>query len=249
MYFKRFPIVYYNFGDNEASTLFSNISAYIDIIDQVKQEVAFYEKYTILDGDRPDTVSQKLYGTPDYHWTFFAMNDGLRESGWPMPERELRELVKKRYPHRTVTTESSIASTFLPGINVIGKTSGTTGRVIERNLDLGQIIIASDKNDAGLNNNFGTTEQLAAGDTAEQQAVNTAVAINESAQYNSVLYYKNSSGNIVDIDPFNQNTSGLTPVTILDDHISFNDKLKDITVIKPSQISSIISEYFRLLKE
>lgn len=249
MYFKRFPIVNYNFGDNEASTLFSNISAYIDIIDQVKQEVAFYEKYTILDGDRPDMVSQKLYGTPDYHWTFFAMNDGLRESGWPMPERELRELVKKRYPHRTVTTESSIASTFLPGINVIGKTSGTTGRVIERNLDLGQIVIASDKNDAGLNNNFGTTEQLAAGDTAEQQAVNTAVAINESAQYNSVLYYKNSSGNIVDIDPFNQNTSGLTPVTILDDHISFNDKLKEITVIKPSQISSIISEYFRLLKE
>ena len=249
MYFKRFPIVNYNFGDNEASTLFSNISAYIDIIDQVKQEVAFYEKYTILDGDRPDMVSQKLYGTPDYHWTFFAMNDGLRESGWPMPERELRELVKKRYPHRTVTTESSIASIFLPGINVIGKTSGTTGRVIERNLDLGQIVIASDKNDAGLNNNFGTTEQLAAGDTAEQQAVNTAVAINESAQYNSVLYYKNSSGNIVDIDPFNQNTSGLTPVTILDDHISFNDKLKEITVIKPSQISSIISEYFRLLKE
>lgn len=249
MYFKRFPIVNYNFGDNEASTLFSNISAYIDIIDQVKQEVAFYEKYTILDGDRPDMVSQKLYGTPDYHWTFFAMNDGLRESGWPMPERELRELVKKRYPHRTVTTESSIASTFLPGINVIGKTSGTTGRVIERNLDLGQIVIASDKNDAGLNNNFGTTEQLAAGDTAEQQAVNTAVAINESAQYNSVLYYKNSSGSIVDIDPFNQNTSGLTPVTILDDHISFNDKLKEITVIKPSQISSIISEYFRLLKE
>lgn len=249
MYFKRFPIVNYNFGDNEASTLFSNISAYIDIIDQVKQEVAFYEKYTILDGDRPDMVSQKLYGTPGYHWTFFAMNDGLRESGWPMPERELRELVKKRYPHRTVTTESSIASIFLPGINVIGKTSGTTGRVIERNLDLGQIVIASDKNDAGLNNNFGTTEQLAAGDTAEQQAVNTAVAINESAQYNSVLYYKNSSGSIVDIDPFNQNTSGLTPVTILDDHISFNDKLKEITVIKPSQISSIISEYFRLLKE
>ena len=70
-YFNKFPVVDYNFGDNEPDILFNNISAYVDIIDQVKQEVAFYEKYTILDGDRPDTVSQKLYDTTDYHWTFF----------------------------------------------------------------------------------------------------------------------------------------------------------------------------------
>ena len=248
MYFQRFPFVNYNFGDNEANTIFPNISAYIDIVDQIKNEVAFYEKYTILDGDRPDIVSQKLYDTPDYHWTFFFMNDGLRESGWPLSEREMRALVKKRYPHRTVTTQSNIASNFLPGDFVIGKTSGTTGRVIERNLDLGQIVIASDKNDAGLNNNFGQTEQIAAGTTAEEQAVNTATLISESQQFNAPLYYKNTSGDIVDIDPYNQTTSGLVPTTIMEDNINFNDRLKEITVIKPSRIISVVSEYFKLLK-
>lgn len=246
-YFTNFPIVNYRFGDNESSVLFPNISAYVDIVDQVKQEVAFYEKYTILDGDRPDVVSYKLYGTPNYHWTFFAMNDGLRESGWPIPERELRELVKKRYPHRTVVTEGNIASFFLPGVNVVGKTSGTTGRILERNLDLGQLVIASDKNEAGLNNNFGTTEQIAAGDTAEEQAVNTVTAIGETVQYNSVLYYKNSSGDIVDIDPFDQVTTNLTPVTIMEDNIDFNNRLKSIVVIKPSQITKVVNEYFKLL--
>ena len=249
MYFKRFPVVGYNFGSNEPSTLFPNISAYVDIIDQVKQEISFYEKYTILDGDRPDNISQKLYGTPYYHWTFFAMNDGLRESGWPLPERDLREMVKKRYPHRTVVTESNIASFFLPGTSVVGKTSGTTGYIVERNLDLGQLVIASDKNEAGVNNNFGTTEQIAAGETLEEQAVHVATAIGETTQFNSVLYYKDTSGNIVDIDPYNQSTSGLVPVTVMDDHINFNDKLKDIIVIKPSQITNVVSEYFRLLKE
>ena len=34
MYFKKFPLVGYNFGDNEAQTLFPNITAYVDIIDQ-----------------------------------------------------------------------------------------------------------------------------------------------------------------------------------------------------------------------
>lgn len=249
MYFKKFPLVGYNFGDNEAQTLFPNISAYIDIIDQVKQEISFYEKYTILDGDRPDIVSQKLYGTPDYHWTFFAMNDGLRESGWPMPEHELRTLVKKRYPHRAVTTEGSIASFFLPGVHVVGKTSGTTGTIIERNLDIGQLIIASDKNEAGINNNFGSTEQIAAGDTVEEQAVNVVTAIKETEQYNSVVYYKDSSGTIVDIDPYNQVTSGLTPVTVMEDYIDFNTELKNIVVIKPNQITAVANEYFRLLRE
>lgn len=248
MYFQRFPFVNYNFGDNEVDTIFPNISAYIDIVDQLRDEVAFYETYTILDGDRPDIVSQKLYGTPDYHWTFFYMNDGLRESGWPLSERELRALVKKRYPHRTVTTQSNIASNFLPGDFVLGKTSGTTGRVVERNLDLGQIVIASDKNEAGLNNNFGQTEQIAAGTTAEEQNANTATLISESQQFNATLYYKNSSGDIVDIDPYNQTTSGLVPTTIMEDNINFNDRLKEITVIKPSKIVSVISEYFKLLK-
>ena len=248
MYFQRFPFVNYNFGDNEANTIFPNITAYIDIVDQIKDEVSFYEKYTILDGDRPDIVSQMLYDTPDYHWTFFFMNDGLRESGWPLSEREMRALVKKRYPHRTVTTQSNIASNFLPGDFVIGKTSGTTGRVVERNLDLGQIVIASDKNDAGLNNNFGQTEQIAAGTTAEEQAVNTATLISESQQFNAPLYYKNTSGDIVDIDPYNQTTSGLVPTTIMEDNINFNDRLKEITVIKPSRIISVVSEYFKLLK-
>ncbi len=248
MYFQRFPFVNYNFGNNEADTIFPNISAYIDIVDQLRDEVAFYETYTILDGDRPDIVSQVLYDTPDYHWTFFFMNDGLRESGWPLSEREMRALVKKRYPHRTVTTQSNIASNFLPGDFVIGKTSGTTGRVIERNLDLGQIVIASDKNEAGLNNNFGQTEQIAAGTTAEEQNANTATLISESQQFNAPLYYKNTSGDIVDIDPYNQTTSGLVPTTIMEDNINFNDRLKEITVIKPSKIVSVISEYFKLLK-
>jgi len=248
MYFQRFPFVNYNFGNNEADTIFPNISAYIDIVDQLRDEASFYEKYTILDGDRPDIVSQMLYDTPDYHWTFFFMNDGLRESGWPLSEREMRALVKKRYPHRTVTTQSNIASNFLPGDFVIGKTSGTTGRVVERNLDLGQIVIASDKNDAGLNNNFGQTEQIAAGTTAEEQAANTATLISESQQFNAPLYYKNTSGDIVDIDPYNQTTSGLVPTTIMEDNINFNDRLKDITIIKPSRVVSVISEYFKLLK-
>ena len=249
MYFRNFPVVDYKFGNNEAAVLFPNISAYVNILDQVKQEISFYEKYTILDGDRPDIVSQKLYGTTNYHWTFFAMNDGLRESGWPMPERDLRQVVKDRFPHRVVTTQTNIANIFIPNDNVVGKVSGTTGRVIERNLNLGQLVILTNKDANGNSNNFDATEQLAAGDTLEEQIVSIITAIKETAQYNSVLYYKNASGDIVDIDPYNQILTGLTPVTIMEDYVNFNDNLKNIVVIKPDKITSVANEYFKLLRE
>ena len=80
-YFQNFPTVAYKFGDNEAPVLFNNLSAYVDIVDQIKDNVAFYNKYTIQAGDRPDTLSYKLYDTVDYYWTFFLMNDHLRISG------------------------------------------------------------------------------------------------------------------------------------------------------------------------
>ncbi len=57
MFFNKFPTTNYRFGDELGTTLFNNLSVYADIIDQLKDQITFYEKYTILDGDRPDTVS------------------------------------------------------------------------------------------------------------------------------------------------------------------------------------------------
>lgn len=249
MFFNRFPLIRYNFGNNESGVVFNNLSVYIDLFDQLKDQVTYYEKYTIQDGDRPDVISQKLYGRSDYHWTFFLVNPALRESGWPLPERELRDLVKLRYPHRVITTEDEIAEKFLPGVNIVGKTSGTTGRIIERNLDLGQLVVASDKDADGVNKSFTSAEQIAAGDTIEEQAANTINTIGEVVQYDSILHYKNSDNLIVDIDPYNQVTSSLTPVTILNDHVTFNDNLKQISIIRPDAINPVVNEYFKLLSQ
>jgi hypothetical protein len=87
-YFKDIGVVNYRFGDNESSVLFNNLTQYIDVIDGLKDNISFYNKYTIVSGDRPDTLSYKLYGTTDYYWTFFLLNDHIRLSGWPVPTYE-----------------------------------------------------------------------------------------------------------------------------------------------------------------
>ena len=141
-FFRNFPLVGYNFGNEVNPALFQNISAYIKVIDEISNDIAFYTTVHIQDYDRPDSFSYKLYGTTEFYWTFYYLNDDLRESGWPLPQQDLLPKAKLDYPNRTITTTGNISKTFLPGHTVEGASSGIRGTVVKRYLDLGQIIVA-----------------------------------------------------------------------------------------------------------
>ena len=139
-FFVNFPEVLYKFGNESTLSSFENLSAYVDVIDNLKDESTFYTKYTILDGDRPDILSQKLYESSNYYWTFYLMNDHIRRQGWPLSYNDLLQKAQKDYPHTTITMSDSIFNKFNVGDNVTGSTSGATGTVLRRNLNLIQII-------------------------------------------------------------------------------------------------------------
>jgi hypothetical protein len=106
-YFKNFPKVNYRFGNNESPVEFQNISAYIDIIDQVKEYGIFYESYNIQNGQRPDQISFELYDTPNYYWTFYLLNDSLRTGGWPISDASVYLKGKEYYPNMAFTTDGT----------------------------------------------------------------------------------------------------------------------------------------------
>ena len=143
-YFKNFNRLYYKFGDGESPAIFQNLTQYVDLIDQIKNNINFYEDYTIVAGDRPDTTSFRLYGSPEYYWTFFLLNDKLRESGWPISRNDILERAKIYYPHRVATFAEDISTEpydFRVGRGVSGSRSETVGTIVKRNLSLGQLII------------------------------------------------------------------------------------------------------------
>ena len=109
-YFKYFPVTAYGFGNEALPDLFRNISVYVDVIDQIKQNVSFYNDYYIQEGERPDQISYKLYGTPNYYWTFWFMNDNIREKGWPLTNIQLIEKIAKDYAHKVITTRNTLSS-------------------------------------------------------------------------------------------------------------------------------------------
>ena len=238
-FFNNFPLLAYNFGDETKGSLFQNISAYISIIDEVKDEVSAYNTIFIDDDERPDTLSYKLYNDESYYWTFFYLNEDIRESGWPMNELEIYDKAKLYYPNYTVTTRAPIHDIFLEGDTVLGLSSGTTGVVVKRYLDLGQIVIAKDT----TTREFRQTELIRANNNIADQVALTSSVV----QYNSVHHYENSSKIWTDIDPFNPNLSGLTPITYLDRILAKNTELREIKVFTTETVTQIQSEFNKLL--
>jgi hypothetical protein len=104
-YFKEFPNIEYRFGDEGFGVEFQHLGTYIDIIDEVKEYVTYYQDYHIIEYERPDAVSSKLYGTPNYSWTFYLLNDHIRSKGWPVSTPRIYELAPIYYPDMIVTTD------------------------------------------------------------------------------------------------------------------------------------------------
>jgi hypothetical protein len=234
-YFRYFPRVDYTFGDETMPDRFENISIYADIIDQIRNNIAFYEDYYIQDGERPDQVSYTLYDTPDFHWTFYLMNDKIREQGWPLSNREIYEKAQLDFPQTTLTTRTILTDRFKIGQTITGNTSAATGTIDHRHLDLGQLVLS---NVSGTFTDGEIVSSVNANDVVE-----TITVTSTSPEYLSAHHYENSTGETVDIDPTVGPGALLTEITYTDRYTTFNENLKQIRVIKPSVMTNVAKSF------
>lgn len=234
-YFKNFPDIDYKFGNELYNTTTPNLLVYTDVIDSIKDQLAFYEFYTIQN-ERPDQLAYKLYGNSSYYWTFFLMNDTIRRQGWPLGQREIEEYAQKVHGNTTVTTRSEIGEGFTVGGTATGVTSQVTGTIIRRNLDLGQIVLSGTKA-------FATSELLQCDTTGEYV---TIFSVEE--EYNSPKEYLDTDGLPTDIIPEDGPGSLLTEVSYMDYYKAENEKLRTIRVIKPDAMNSVVSAFNQAIR-
>lgn len=101
-YFKNFPVVDYKFGNELGFNRFQHLGTAVDILDQVKQYSVYYKTYNIQNGERPEQLSAKLYGNVNHYWTFYLLNDHLRQSGWPIREADIYPKAQQYYPNTVI---------------------------------------------------------------------------------------------------------------------------------------------------
>lgn len=236
-FFTGFPEISYNFGNEYNSNAFQNLSIYVDVIDRVKENAILYTFYNVIEGTRPDQLSQMLYNTPDYYWTFYLMNDDIRLKGWPLDRDGLATLVQKKHPNTVLVTRDYFYDKFKVGDTVRGQTSNVSGVVTHTSSDLGQFTVAGNLT-------------FTAGETIEKVGAthNTVTLFSSGSEVNAARYYKDSNG-IVDIDPTVGPGSSIITVTNKEYYEEENEALKSIKVIKPSVVAEIFNAYKVGLRE
>lgn len=234
-FFKFFPVVDYKFGNNGSTDKIENISVYANIVDQVINNVTSYTEYYALPEDRPDTVSEKLYGTPSYHWTFYLTNPDIRSSGWPLSPRQLYNQIVELYPTRVITTRTKLTDKFKVGQTITGNTSSATATIGKRNLDLGQLFLED------VSGTFVAGENITS--VNDDEVTETIVATSFEYQYNAAHHYENAEGHIVDIDPEVGPGALLTEVTWYQRLERHNDAKRQMKVIKPSIIRDVVRSF------
>ena len=151
-YFKQFPNVDYDINRTGAITPLKDIFRSVRPLPDLIDNFTGYRFYEVINGERPDLVSQRLYGTPDFYWTFFVVNDFLHDGyrSWPMSQEDLYAYINKEYAGnvieiQTSTTDGktvdSIAGKFQLGEQLVGQTSGCQGKLIKKNTDMNQLIV------------------------------------------------------------------------------------------------------------
>lgn len=148
-FFNKFPIVQYDLLGDGNLTDVPNIFIQIKAIDSKYDSITPYQFYEVTD-ERPDQLSYKLYGSTDYHWTFFVINDHLKHgyNNWPMGDQQIAEYSADTFRGYAITmfreesddiNYNSIDGKFPVGDVITGATSGATATVTGRNTITNQL--------------------------------------------------------------------------------------------------------------
>ena len=77
MYFDKFKQIYYEFiinGKSELRTV-KDITTNVRFRKKILSQITLYDEYDIKDGETPDIISAKIYGSSEYHWVIMLANE------------------------------------------------------------------------------------------------------------------------------------------------------------------------------
>jgi hypothetical protein len=106
MYFDKFRKIYYDFSTGKKNNdlmVVTDITQNVRFRKAIVENVVQWEYYYMKDGETFEMVSEKLYGSPLYHWVLMILNeryDYINDT--PMSQPQLDEHVTKKYGYSNI---------------------------------------------------------------------------------------------------------------------------------------------------
>lgn len=273
-FFRQFPKTVYDFQSAGIGTNITDLFRFVQSDFARVDDISVYQYYRIEDGDRPDVVSQKLYGTPDYYWTFFLCNEHLRDGmkSWPLSQQEFDQYIEDEYegtalivnPYVQWTGDyivseaqviNSLAGKFEIGEVVNGKYGGS-GLLFKKDAQLGQLILRN------VTGSFRTVEEEVIGEESNDSISPSRVVAWRDAPHHYVKADGTISYNALYIDeqfnppgrpdlwidnPPDVTDPNLTAVSNYAYELDLNEKRANIRVVRPDEIYAYAQRFKQLL--
>ena len=255
-FFKQFPKVQYDFNRTGVLQNMVDIFRSVRPLPSFLDDVSAYKYYEVKNGERPDIVSGRLYGTSQYYWTFFVINDHLHDGyrAWPMSQEALQDYMAKEYRGFAIETspkatdgpdgafEDSLSGRFTLGETVVGGTSGASGTVTKKIVDLSQLIVQD------------TTGTFSSNDLIVGQTSSNSVSANRVYKYIDAPYYYYKAGDALKLPVTNADhiTGGVnnsqTEFVSNRAHLEEkNDEYSKIRYIDPTYINRFVRNFDEII--
>jgi hypothetical protein len=117
MYFDNFPSFLYPFKINGKIEykLIKDISQNVRVRKQILSSVTLYDEYDVRDGETPEHIAERVYGSPLYHWVVMLCNEKYNYiDDYPLTTAQLEKHIDAKYgadkydPHHYVNAKGYI---------------------------------------------------------------------------------------------------------------------------------------------
>lgn len=111
-YFNYFPkTAYFLEKEKQSLDIVTNLTSKFKFDSNFKENSVVYYDYVVTDGETPEVISDKIYGSPEKHWIILALNDIVHpQLDWPLEQKSLISFIGKKYKERLNT---AISQTFI----------------------------------------------------------------------------------------------------------------------------------------
>jgi hypothetical protein len=96
--FEKYPLIQYDIDGSGNTRTVIDILQRVKIRDVLKNDYLVFYTYQVKDGETPEIIAHKLYGSTQYHWIVLYCNDIVDPYyDWPMSGDNLIATIRKKY--------------------------------------------------------------------------------------------------------------------------------------------------------
>ena len=231
MYFKNIKNAVIDVDGSGKFDILKNLTAKAKVSDDLINSAGFYQTIEVIDGERPDHLSQRLYGSDKYHWTFLLLNPQIKNiwDDWPMKYSQLVEYCTEKYQYLAADTDDDLNNKFILGETVTGSVSSAVGILKEIHVNMGYLVIEK------TSGTFTIT-----GETVTGLNSSDSVACNfvKSQAYAPHHHTDDSTGEWVP-----RRAAGTTGFTYIDYESAVTEQNRNLKIIKPHNIKEVARKF------